>query len=121
MNWKKIFTPKNTEEIKPGLFIQLKGNKYRPIKPIVWEGEWKLKEQFGWKNLIWIAIILFVAWSYQNDVGEFKDFYEEVKSNPIQYCNQYLNNPTLTNFDLSSVNLTKENDENTNTIFSYAE
>ena len=69
MNWKKILTPKNTEEIRPGLFIQSKPKnpdsvEYRVINPICWNGSYRWNKQFSWKSLITIIIIAFLAWSY---------------------------------------------------------
>ncbi len=89
MNFKESFTPKDTEELKPGLFIQKKGDTYRQINPVVWNNEWRLKNQFGWRNLFTIAIILFIAWSYFNDTQWCRDFMEdpcEVLPNVTQYC-----------------------------------
>lgn len=86
----KALTPKNTEEVKPGLFIQTTARGYRNIYPAAWNGK------INWKNFIfggsffktigWFAIILFIVWSYQHDVAEYKEFYERVASNPLVWC-----------------------------------
>ncbi len=85
-------TPKNTEEIKPGLFIQTTARGFKQIYPAAWNGK------INWKNLligpgffksfIFFAIIMFLVWSYSHDVETYKNFYEEVSSNPEQYCRE---------------------------------
>ncbi len=90
MNFTKRLTPKDTEEIKPGFFIQRRGKGYRQVYPGAWNEEiiWKnlLFSGMGWKNLLWFTIIIFVAWSYWHDVQAYRDFYEEVISDPVQFC-----------------------------------
>ena len=101
MNFKKAFTPKDTEEIKPGLFIQTKYKdnngvkepaEYRKVLPIVWNGEWKTKEQlktiFSARTFFTIAIVLFLAWSYLNDVQEYEEFYYNINADPIGFCSE---------------------------------
>ncbi len=90
MNLIKALTPKDTEEIKPGLFIQKTHKGYRQVNPAAWDGKinWKnfiLGKDF-FKSLIWFAIILFLAWSYFHDTSEYREFYEEVNSNPVLFC-----------------------------------
>lgn len=92
MNFKDAFTPKNTEEVKPGLFVQKTKKGYRQIHPGVWKGEirWKnllLGPNFM-KSLMWFAIILFLAWSYFHDVQQYQEFYEDVNSNPALFCSK---------------------------------
>jgi len=113
MNWKKILTPSDTEEIKPGLFIQTRyrniddgqGNVigrealgYRQIEPLVWEGKFRKKEQlrsiFSWRTLITISIILFIAWSYLHDTGAYREFYNSYAQNPIAFCENVLSGLT---------------------------
>ena len=81
---------KDTEEIKPNFFIQKKGDKYRRVYPLIWNGKYRIKEQlktvFTLRTFFTIAIILFVAWSYQNDIGTYQDFYLEVNGDPLTYC-----------------------------------
>lgn len=111
MNFIKTFTPKETEEIKPGLFIQKTSKGYRQVHPGAWDGKmiWKnllLGPNFL-KNFIWFVIIIFLAWSYFHDVDVYQEFYEEVSSNPIAYCqnvslvhlNQYEDTYTLQSND----------------------
>lgn len=84
----KRLREKKTEEVKPGLFVQPIGKGYRKINPLVWNGEWKLRNQFSWKNLIWILIVLFLAWSYNNDTEQLVSFYNLVHEDPIYFCEQ---------------------------------
>lgn len=90
-NWlKNILTPKNTEEIRPGIFLQKRGEGdsiyYKVINPIVYNGKYRLRHQFSWRNLIWIAIIVYLAWSYSKDIGTCKAITEQVKNNPQAFC-----------------------------------
>lgn len=111
MNFKKAFTPKETEEIKPGLFIQKTRKGYKQIHPAVWNDKVNYKNlllgpEFV-RSIIWFAIIMFLAWSYFHDVGTYQEFYEEVNSNPVEFCsninilnlNQYENSNTIRNND----------------------
>jgi len=90
MNLTKALTPRDTEEVKPGLFIQKTTRGYRQVHPAAWEGKinWKnfLLGQSPMKNFIWFAIILFLAWSYFQDIDSYQEFYEEVNSNPAEFC-----------------------------------
>ncbi len=95
----KVLTPKETEEIKPGLFIQRRGKGYKQISPAAWEGKimWKnlLFGQGFLKSFIFFLIIIFIAWSYFHDVKVYQDFYEEVISDPVRFCT----NISLINID----------------------
>ncbi|KKN59032.1 hypothetical protein LCGC14_0545870 [marine sediment metagenome] len=90
MNFTKALIPKDTEEIKPDLFIQKTSRGYRQVSPAAWDGKiiWKnfLFGQGFLKSLIFFAIILFLAWSYFHDVKVYQDFYEEVISDPVLFC-----------------------------------
>jgi len=90
MNLKKALTPKNTEELKPGFYVQNKGGKYRQILPIVWNGKYLWREQlktiFTFRTFITILIILFLAWSYVHDVKEYRNFYNKVMKEPNEFC-----------------------------------
>ena len=80
--FKKAFSPKDVEEIKPNFFVQKKGDSYRQVQPLVWNGKWRLKNQIGLRNVIMIIIIIglfFTGMKYVN-------FYEEVNSNPKEFC-----------------------------------
>ncbi len=99
MNFIKALTPNETEEIKPGLFIQKTIRGYRQVSPAAWNGKiiWKnfLFGQGFFKSFIFFLIILFIAWSYFHDVKVYQDFYEEVISNPVLFCS----NVSLINVD----------------------
>lgn len=76
----EILTPKDTEEVKPGLFIQKKGNGYRMVSPAAWNGKLNWKNIIlgpNWlRNFIWFAIIMFICWSYVHDNAAYENFYE---------------------------------------------
>ena len=82
MDFKKAFTPKDVEEIKPGFFIQKKGNSYRQVKPLVWKGKWRFKGQINWMNIILIIILIGLYF----EGAKFVRFYDEVLSDPKAFC-----------------------------------
>ncbi|KKN18637.1 hypothetical protein LCGC14_0953920 [marine sediment metagenome] len=82
MNIKKAFTPKDVEEVKPGFFIQKKGDSYRQVKPLVWKGKWRLKGQIRWMNIIIIIILIGLYF----EGGKYVRFYDEVNSDPKAFC-----------------------------------
>ncbi len=77
-------TPKDTEEIKPGFFIQKRKGSWRRVEPMAWKGEWRTKEQlksvFNFRTLFTIAIIIFLAWSYFNET----EYCRELKKDPCE-------------------------------------
>lgn len=80
--FKKAFTPKDVEELKPNFFVQKKGDTYRQVQPLVWNGKWRLKNQIKLRNILMIVLIIalyLVGMKYVN-------FYEEVNSNPKEFC-----------------------------------
>ncbi len=93
MSLRKALSPKDTEEIKPNLFIQKRGkDNYRKVEPLVWNGKWRIKQQFGWKNLFTIVIVLFLAWSYFNETSYCRELQEnpcELIPELITYCSQF--------------------------------
>lgn len=96
MNFIKSLTPKNTEEIKPNFFIQKrKSGLYKQVYPLVWNGRLRWKEQlktvFSFRTLLTLAIIIFLVFSYLNDVKQYKDFYESYSEDPIGFCNEVIN------------------------------
>ncbi len=104
MNLTKALTPKDTEELRPGLFIQMKAKnpdtiEYKQISPAAWDGKIIWKNLFfggiTLRNVIWFSIILFIAWSYFHDVKVYQNFYEEVIADPILFCS----NVALVNAD----------------------
>lgn len=82
MNIKKAFTPKDVEEVKPGFFIQKKGDSYRQVRPLVWKGKWRLKGQIRWLNIILIIILI----GLYVEGGKYVRFYDEVNSDPKAFC-----------------------------------
>jgi len=68
MNFKKILTPNDTEELKPNFYVQKKRGKYKQVLPIVYDNKWLIKKQlrtvFCLRTVVTLAIILFLAWSY---------------------------------------------------------
>ncbi len=82
MNIKKALEPKDLEEIKPGFFIQKKGDSYRQVHPLVWKGKWMLKGQIKWMNIILVIILIGLA----IQGAKFLRFYEEVNSDPVAFC-----------------------------------
>ena len=87
-------TPRDTEEIKPGLFIQKTKKGYRKVEPMAWKGKLRWKEQLKTvitvRTILTLSIILFVVWSYTHDVQVYKGFYEEFTQNPIANCNEII-------------------------------
>lgn len=88
---KKAFTPKDTEEIRPGLFVRKEKKGYKQIHPIVWNDEWRTKEQLKTiltlRTFFTIALIIFLAWAYVHDTGALQEFYEDVTDDPFAWCN----------------------------------
>lgn len=81
----KVLTPKDAEEVKPGLIVQKKKYGYKQIWPGAWNGEvyWTrvlLGPNF-FKTSFWFLLIMFMTFAYWHDVKELQGFYEEVKSN----------------------------------------
>ncbi len=96
----KALTPKDTEEVKPGLFIQKRGDSYKQILPFAWNNKILWREQLRTvltlRTLFTIALIIFIAWAYLNDVGVYKQFYEETMSNPMEFCDSVYKDQTNT-------------------------
>ncbi len=83
-------TPKNTEEIKPGLFIQKTPRGYRQINPMAWNGEFRTKEQLrtiiNFKSIFTIALILFIAYHYSVNTTTCEEF----QKNPCPHLPAYI-------------------------------
>lgn len=87
IDFKKAFTPKDVEEVRPGLFIKkipkrYNDIEYRQVQPLVWNGKWRLKNQIRIRNILMIVLIIalyLVGMKYVN-------FYEEVNSDPKAFC-----------------------------------
>ena len=82
--WQQGFTPKDTEEIKPGLFLkQIKPGRYKVVEPIFWDGKWRLRNQFSWRNILFIVLVLFIAGSYYLDTKACRNFQDEICTNIV--------------------------------------
>lgn len=91
MNLKKLLTPKDTEEIKPGLFIQKRKNNYRQITPLVWKGKYKFRGHFKLKSLIMIILVLFLVWNYNYETKWCREFQRDpcdILTNVTIYCHE---------------------------------
>lgn len=89
MSWIKSLEPKDTEEVRPGFFIQKKYKGYRQVHPAAWNGKiiWKnflIGGSYG--HIIWFLIILFLAFGYYHDTKVLRDFYEDVRGDPVAFC-----------------------------------
>jgi len=88
MTLAESLTPNNTEEVKPGLFIQQRGKGYRVVHPVAWDGKinWKrfiLGHNF-WKNLFIFLLILFICYGYYHD----KQLCYDIIENPKEFCEE---------------------------------
>jgi len=89
MSFIEKLTPKDTEEIKPNLFIQRRGNYYRQIYPAAWNGKinWYNFITGGhWTKLFWFFIILFIVFGFYVQSGDYKKFHDLVMENPYNFC-----------------------------------
>ncbi len=86
----EALTPKHTEEVRPGCFIQKRKKGYKQIHPIAWEGkiDWgkQIRGILNVRTLFTIAVILFIYFSYLHDYRELKSFYETTMSDPQLFC-----------------------------------
>ncbi len=77
-----FLTPKETEEIRPGIFIQKHKDNYRIVKPLAWNGKFRTREQlktvFNLRTAFTIALIVFIAYSYVQQTS----YCNEIQSNP---------------------------------------
>lgn len=80
-------TPKETEEIKPGLFIQKTARGFRQIHPAAWNGKINWRNFiFGsglGKSFIWFAILLLIIYGYYDSTSSCNEF----QNNPCSYLN----------------------------------
>ncbi len=85
MSLVNILTPKDTEEIRPGLFIRKVGDGYRGINPMAWNGKFRWREQmrtiFCFRTIVTMALIIFISWSYYSDTKACSEFQE----NPCEH------------------------------------
>lgn len=87
MDFKKAFTPKNVEEVRPGLFVKSFPKnpdtiEYRQVHPLVWDGKWRLKNQIKIRDIFMIALIIALYFG----VVKYIRFYEEVNADPQAFC-----------------------------------
>lgn len=92
MSFVDSLTPPDTEEIKPGVFLQKRFGKYRLIHPASWEGKMNWKNLFlggnPLKHLVIFLFIVFLVWSYQHDIQNYQEFYERVRGDPLGFCEE---------------------------------
>lgn len=121
MSLKDLLTPKETEEIKPGLFVQKRGeSKYRIIEPMVWNGKYRWKSiilgKDFWKHFIWFLLLMYLSWSYMHDTKECATFMDDIKNKSCTYCylssqgKIYNNDGSQGNFNLSLLDSLKQDD-----------
>lgn len=72
-----------------------------PIKNEDGSVNWKNLFRIEFMTVIWIAIILFLAWAYSHDTAECRD----VLSNPRDYCDSYCVQEYNVNTDLRGVDI----------------
>jgi len=106
MNIKKALTPKDVEEVRPGLFIKSFPKnpdtiEYRQVHPLVWDGKWRLKNQIKIRDIFMIALIITL---YLVGVKYIR-FYEEVNADPRAFCKNVsiLNTGEVTHEDSSTI------------------
>lgn len=93
MSFIDSLTPKNTEEVKPGLFIQKTSTGYRQIYPAAWDGI------INWKNFLWgsgflksfmgFAILMLIVFGYYDSTKSCNEFQADpckYLSNITTYC-----------------------------------
>ena len=90
--FKKALTPKNTEELRPGLFINKIGDNYRRVYPLIWNDKFNWKNQIRLKNIFMILIIVFIAWSYVHNVKVYQEFYGKIINNTDGYTQSFCSN-----------------------------
>lgn len=102
----EFLTPKDTEEVRPGLFVKTTLKGYRVMSPLAWNGKLRVKEQlktvFSLRTIFTIALVLFIAYSYIHDNSALLDFYKDVRGNPQYFCanvEKYFNGANCTQLD----------------------
>ena len=79
---KKHLTPTDTEEVRPDFFIRKTNRGYRRVHPIVWNDNYRWKEQlktvFTFRTFFTLALIIFIAWSYIHDTQQCFTVLEKV-------------------------------------------
>ena len=94
MSFADSVTPPNTTEIKPGLFVQKKGNRWRKVEPIAWNGKLRinaqLKSLLTIKTLVWFGVLILLVMAYNNDNAQLIEFHNQVVENPVMFCNELI-------------------------------
>lgn len=90
-NFIKSLTPEDTEEVKPGVFLQKRKKGWKQVYPAAWKGKinWGnfiLGGPDFWKTTIWFMIILFLVFSYWHDTNELREFHDKVSANREAWC-----------------------------------
>ena len=121
MNWKKAFTPKNTEEVRPGFFIQAKTKnpdsiEYKQVHPIVWNNKWRFNKQFSWKSIIFIILLLLVVGSYKAETQYCRELQEDPCELLPEIQNYCFNINTVTDFNLDDLKIEDDKREDTFSI-----
>lgn len=96
MGWlAKRLAPDNTEELRPGFFVQKKvtdkGETFKQVYPVAWN------DRINWKNLIfgpkildsttfWFLLLMLLCFFYWHDVHEYKAYYEYTRANLTEIC-----------------------------------
>jgi hypothetical protein len=101
MDFKKAFTPKDVEELRPNFFVQRRGDNYRQVQPLVWNGEWRLRNQIKLRKILMIALIIALFFTG----SKYVRFYEDVNSDPTAFCE-----------NVSAINIREVDYEDTSTI-----
>ncbi len=94
MSLTDFLTPKDTEEIKPNLFLQKKGKSYRQVNPIAWKGKMRwgpqMRTVFSFHTLFWFLILGTILYGYFEVNGDLLEFRELVVGDPISFCQEIL-------------------------------
>ena len=95
-------TPRDTEEVKPNLFIQKTRKGWRTINPLAWKGKIRWAEQaktiFSLSTAMRLAVVIFLVWAYLHDTAALREFQVEVTSNPVAWCNAVYESGIQSNF-----------------------
>ena len=107
MGWIERLTPRDTDEVKPGLFIQKTRTGFRQVHPAAWNGKvnWK---NFLWggsyRHIIWFMILMLLVYSYSIETKTCKDFLENPCDHLINITNFCMNESSYDGFvNLSEV------------------
>lgn len=114
-----FLTPKNTQEVRPGLFVQAITKNpdkltYRVINPMAWNGKIRTTEQlrtiFNFKSLFALLLIIFISYNYYMDTKMCREF----QADPCVYLPQ-INNFCLERSQDHTMNFSLSHEED-NTV-----